>query len=424
MNPISKELWQEGVSLYKNPQQQTSAKSFLLCSRGKFDEEGFRELFAEPAKYPGSSATRRIDHNITDIHAAISANFYMSQIQTLAAQTVRTFFQDVYKRFNGKPLEAQDYMDDGTCIKIKITIDPETWNAVFDWTGTGPQTHGNFNSPISLSYAAIIYSLRSMIRADIPMPLNQGVLDPVTNIVPKGCFLNPTGVVAISGSTISSQRLVDPRLRKLTWFRYWGKDAFGNVMPGFAYGEAIGGGSGAGPGWHGTHAVSVHSTNTRLTDVEVIEARCPLLVEEFSIRRQSGGKGKWMGGQEFPSFPPFWRWLHSSNQSSYTCRLLNSVSQRRVFAPFGLEGAADGARGKNIWIRHEPEDGSVTEINLGNNGMVKLGKEDSECTPNESDSKRLARVRGRSLLSRISVELVPTSLATDQDQSQEPIFSA
>ena len=88
----------------------------------------------------------------------------MSQIQTLAAQTVRTFFQDVYKRFNGKPLEAHDYMDDGTLINLKISIDPETWNAVFDWTGTGPQTHGNFNSPISLSYAAIIYSLRSMIN--------------------------------------------------------------------------------------------------------------------------------------------------------------------------------------------------------------------------------------------------------------------
>ncbi|KAF5362841.1 hypothetical protein D9758_007079 [Tetrapyrgos nigripes] len=388
MNPISKELWQEGVSV----------KSFLLCSQGKFNEEGFRELFAEPAKYPGSSATRRIDHNITDIQAAISANvrgislmktlfeefgtktvlFYMSQIQTLAAQTVRTFFQDVYKRFEGRPLEAQDYMDDGTIIKVRITIDPETWNAVFDWTGTGPQTHGNFNCPISLSYAAIIYSLRSMIRADIPMPLNQGVLDPITNIVPKGCFLNPTGVVAISGSTISSQRLVDVILRAFMaaaasqgcanslGFGTGGKDAFGNVIPGFAYGEAIGGGSGAGPGWHGSHAISVHSTNTRLTDAEVIEARCPLLVEEFTIRRDSGGKGRWMGGNGCIR--------QIKARIPVNCSI---VSQRRVFAPFGLEGASDGARGKNIWIRHDPEDQSTAEISMGNNSLVRLGKGDS-----------------------------------------------
>ncbi|KAE9403971.1 hypothetical protein BT96DRAFT_989702 [Gymnopus androsaceus JB14] len=361
-------------------------------------EQGFRELFAEPAKYPGSSATRRIDHNITDIQAAISANvrgitlmntlfeefgaktvqFYMSQIQTLAAETVRCFFQDVYARFGGKPLRAKDYMDDGTLIQLEIRIDPKDGNAIFDWTGTGPQTHGNFNSPISLSYAAIIYSLRSMIRADIPMPLNQGVLDPVTNVVPKGSFLNPSGVVAISGSTIASQRLVDVILRAFNaaaasqgcanslGFGTGGKDAFGNVIPGFAYGEAIGGGSGAGEGWHGSHAISVHSTNTRLTDVEVIEARCPLLVEEFSIRRGSGGSGKWKGGDGCIR--------HIKARIPVNCSI---VSQRRVFSPFGLEGGGDGARGRNLWIRHDPEDGSVTEINLGNNGMVKLGKGDS-----------------------------------------------
>lgn len=88
----------------------------------------------------------------------------MSQIQTLAAATVRSFFKDVFVRFGGKPLRAKDYMDDGTVIQLEIRVDPEEGRATFDWTGTGPQTHGNFNSPISLSYAAIIYSLRSMIR--------------------------------------------------------------------------------------------------------------------------------------------------------------------------------------------------------------------------------------------------------------------
>ncbi|ESK93976.1 protein isoform a [Moniliophthora roreri MCA 2997] len=294
MNPISKELWQEGVSV----------KTFLLCSKGEFNENRFRELFAEPGKYPGSSATRRIDHNITDAQAAISANvrgatlmkslfeefgvktvqFYMNQIQSVAAQTVRTILKSVRNENKEQPLRASDFMDDGTITQLEVRINPETGDAVFDWTGTGPQTHGNFNSPISLSYAAIIYSLRCMITSKIPMPLNQGVLDPIENIVPKGGFLNPTGVVAISGSTISSQRLVDVILHAFSaaaasqgcanslGFGTGGKDAYGNVTPGFAYGEAIGGGSGTGPTWHGSHAISVHSTNTRLTDVEVIEA--------------------------------------------------------------------------------------------------------------------------------------------------------
>ena len=107
--------------------------------------------------------------------------------------------------------------------------------------------------------------------AKIPMPLNQGVLDPITNIVPEGSFLNPTGLVAISGSTISSQRLADVILRAFeaaacsqgcassTGFGSGGRDAHGNVIPGFTYGESLGGGSGAGPTWNGRHATCVVS---------------------------------------------------------------------------------------------------------------------------------------------------------------------
>jgi 5-oxoprolinase (ATP-hydrolysing) len=90
----------------------------------------------------------------------------MHQIQSIAAQTVRSFLKGVYAENKGQPLRARDFMDDGTIIQLEIRIDPETGNAVFDWTGTGPQTHGNFNSPISLSYAAIIYSLRCMISCE------------------------------------------------------------------------------------------------------------------------------------------------------------------------------------------------------------------------------------------------------------------
>jgi 5-oxoprolinase (ATP-hydrolysing) len=155
------------------------------------------------------------------------------------------------------------------------------------------------------------------------MPLNQGVLDPITNIVPEGSFLNPTGAVAISGSTISSQRLVDVILRAFeaaacsqgcassTGFGSGGRGPDGTVIPGFTYGESLGGGSGAGPTWHGRNATCVvswlstearkptevqHSTNTRMTDVEIFEQRTPMIMVESTIRRGSGGRGRYNGG--------------------------------------------------------------------------------------------------------------------------------
>ena len=165
MNPIARYLWEEGLAV----------ESFKLVSGGKFEEEAVTKLFNDVADRPGCSASRRIDHNLTDLRAAVSANqrgatlmsalftefgkqkvaFYMGHIQSMAARTVRTFLKETYDRF-GDTLEAEDHFDDGTLVKLKVTIDKDTGDAVFDWTGTGPQTHGNFNVPISISYASIL----------------------------------------------------------------------------------------------------------------------------------------------------------------------------------------------------------------------------------------------------------------------------
>ena len=164
MNPISRYLWEEGMNV----------KSFKIVGDGVFDEEGVVRLFEEAGEYPGCSASRRIDHNLTDLRAAVSANqrgatlmkglfnefgtakviFYMKHIQTVATRTVTAFLKDKYAK-NPEPLEAEDWFDDGTNLKLKITINPEG-TAVFDWTGSGLQMHGNFNIPISISYASIL----------------------------------------------------------------------------------------------------------------------------------------------------------------------------------------------------------------------------------------------------------------------------
>ncbi|WWC64907.1 uncharacterized protein I303_107521 [Kwoniella dejecticola CBS 10117] len=391
MNPIAKELWEEGVII----------DTFKLVSQGEFNEKGVIELFEKVAERPGCSATRRIDHNITDLQAAISANvrgiklvhklfeefgtktvlFYMKEIQVVARETIKDFLRSVYDKFDGKPLRASDYMDDGTEIKLEVRINREEGTAVFDWNGTGYQVLGNCNMPVALTYAAIIYCLRSMISPEIPMPLNQGVLDPITNIVPVGSYINPTGVVAISGSTLASQRLVDIILQAFkaaacsqgcassTGFGSGGKDASGKVTPGFSYGESLGGGSGAGPSWNGANCVHVHCTNTKLTDTEIFEQRCPMLLLESAIRRDSGGKGKYRGGDGMSKL--------------FEARMplnFSIVSQRRVFHPRGMEGGRDGARGRNTVYRLNSsigvEEEGYSEIVAGSNGIAKLGKGD------------------------------------------------
>ncbi|KAK8853496.1 hypothetical protein IAR55_004203 [Kwoniella newhampshirensis] len=397
MNPIAKELWEEGVVI----------ETFKLVSQGEFNEKGVRELFEKVAERPGCSATRRIDHNITDLQAAISANvrgirlvhrlfeefgtktvlFYMKEIQVVARETIRDFLRATYDKFQGKALCASDYMDDGTKICLEVKINKEEGTAVFDWAGTGPQVLGNCNMPVALTYAAIIYCLRSMISPDIPMPLNQGVLDPITNLVPFGSYINPTGTVAISGSTLASQRLVDIILQAFkaaacsqgcassTGFGSGGKDATGKVIPGFSYGESLGGGSGAGPSWNGSSCVHVHCTNTRLTDTEIFEQRCPMLLLQSAIRHGSGGRGKHHGGNGMSKL------FEARAPLNFSI-----VSQRRVFYPRGMEGGEDGARGKNTLYRDHRDgaaaagfsisDDGYEEIGVGSNGIAKLNTGD------------------------------------------------
>lgn len=153
MPPHSKELYQEGAAI----------KSEKLVSEGKFDEERITELlYNEPAQYPNCSGTRSLADNLNDLKAQIAANkkgisligtlieeygeavvqFYMHQIQDNAELSVRNLLKDVSKRFAGQELSAIDYMDDGSPIQLKISIDGDKGEAIFDFEGTGPEVYG------------------------------------------------------------------------------------------------------------------------------------------------------------------------------------------------------------------------------------------------------------------------------------------
>jgi 5-oxoprolinase (ATP-hydrolysing) len=277
MAPDTKELWEEGINV-------TTMK---IVSAGEFLEDDVRKAFEKAGTYPGCSPTRRLADNISDLKAQASANQrgitllrklcdeatlpvveqYVASIQDNAEAAVRNFFRD-FTATHPEPLEATDYFDDGTALRVKITIDPETGSAIYDFKGTGPQTWGNYNCPISITHSAIIYSIRCLIKLEIP--LNDGCLRPVDIRVPAGCVLNPTPKVAICGSTLASQRVVDVILRAFGTHGAsqgcansfgWGMGGLdartGKIMPGWNYGESIGGGVGAGVNYNGEHSTQV-----------------------------------------------------------------------------------------------------------------------------------------------------------------------
>ncbi|KAL8936435.1 MAG: hypothetical protein Q9211_004194 [Gyalolechia sp. 1 TL-2023] len=385
MPPHSRELFQEGATI----------KSEKLVSEGKFDEERITQLLVdEPAQYPECSGTRCLADNLNDLKAQIAANqkginlistliedygedvvqFYMRNIQDNAELSVRNLLKDVSRRFGSQELSATDYMDDGSPIKLKITIDGEKGEAVFDFTGTGPEVYGNINAPEAVTYSAIIYCLRCLISEDIP--LNQGCLKPVDVRIPKRSFLSPSDQAAVvGGNVLTSQRVTDVILRcfqacaasqgdcnNLT-FGFGGKSSASETpTKGFGYYETIAGGSGAGPTWDGTSGVHTHMTNTRITDAEVFERRYPVILREFGLRSGSAGKGQHVGGEGVIRDIEFRIPVQVS-----------ILSERRVYRPYGLAGGQDAECGVNYWVRKVKKGGRGEDKDELEDRMISMG---------------------------------------------------
>ena len=392
MPPHSRELFQEGASI----------ETEKLVSEGHFNEERIIELLLhEPAKYAGCSGTRCLADNLNDLKAQIAANqkginlistliedygedvvqFYMHSIQDNAELSVRNLLKSVSKRFAGRDLSAVDYMDDGSPIKLKITIDAEKGEAIFDFDGTGPEVYGNTNAPEAVTYSAIIYCLRCLISEDIP--LNQGCLKPVQILIPKQSFLSPSGTAAVvGGNVLTSQRVTDVVLKAFNacaasqgdcnnlTFGFGGNVVGEQAVKGFGYYETIAGGSGAGESWDGTNGVHTHMTNTRITDAEVFERRYPVILREFSLRSGSHGEGQHKGGDGVVRDIEFRIPVQVS-----------ILSERRVYHPYGLKGGEDAQCGQNLWVRKVPRLGGSTSTTKTNghgeenaNGTATAGK--------------------------------------------------
>lgn len=362
----SVELYEEGAAIV----------SEFLVRDGVFNEDMIRKAMLEdPAQYPGCSGTRKLADNINDLKAQVSANakgaalvselitehgigtvhFNMNAITNNAEACVRKFLLRTHAKTGGKPLFALDHMDDGTPIQLTVTIDPETASAHFDFTGTGEEGYHSFNAPQAITRSATLYVLRCLINQDIP--LNEGCLRPLTFTIPPGSILNPSPTAAVcAGNPITSQRVTDVVIKAFEACAASQGDCNvisfgidGNVDPdtgklvpdtGFGFCETICGGSGAGPGWHGTSGVHIHMTNTKICDPEIAEKRYPILLREFRIRDGSGGKGRWNGGNGIRRVYEFGRDMGCS-----------IVSERRVTRPYGMKGGEDGKSGVNYIVK-------------------------------------------------------------------------
>jgi 5-oxoprolinase (ATP-hydrolysing) len=252
-------------------------------------------------------------------------------------------------------------MDNGASVKVSICIDTETRSADIDFTGTSPQQANNFNAPVSVTRAAVLYVFRTLVDDEIPM--NAGCLKPLKIIVPPGSMLNPQAPAAVVAGNVETSQVVTDCLYGALGVLAASQGTMNNFTFGdgqHQYYETIAGGSGAGPDFDGTDAVQTHMTNSRLTDPEVLEWRFPVRLDAFSIRRGSGGAGRHKGGDGVERRVRF-----------LTSMTANILANHRVIAPFGMKGGQAAQPGNN-WI--ERADGTIEHF--GATHTAQLDKDD------------------------------------------------
>jgi 5-oxoprolinase (ATP-hydrolysing) len=336
MPPDSQRIEQEGILI----------DHCQLVDRGVFQTDAISDLLTR-----GPNPVRNLAQNLADLKAQVAANQkgvqelhkLVKQFGLATVQAYMQFVQENAEEAVRRAIEAlQDGafvypMDNGSQIVVQIRINARLRAATIDFTGTSPQLPSNFNAPLSVVKAAVIYVFRTLVDDDIP--LNAGCLKPLQLIVPEGCLLNPHYPAAVvAGNVEVSQAVTNALYGALGTLAAsqgtMNNFTFGNAQ--YQYYETIAGGSGAGDGFDGTDAVQVHMTNSRLTDPEVLEARFPVLVREFGLRHGSGGHGKYHGGDGVIRKIQF--------QESMTATILSS---HRQVPPFGLAGGAAGQVGAN-----------------------------------------------------------------------------
>src|SRR3954451_14368506 len=359
MPPDSRTIDMEGVLI----------DNFLLVDEGQFREEEMRTLLAS-----GQWPARNPDRNISDLKAQLAACVRGAEV---LEQPAREYGPDVVAAYMDHVLANAeesvrrlldrlddgefDYeMDNGAHVRVKITIGKASRSATFDFTGTSEQLGDNFNAPFSIARAASLYVVRTLI--DDAIPMNDGCLRPIRLIVPDRSILNPGYPAAVVAGNVETSQVVTDALFAATGRLAPSQGTMNNFTFGnewHQYYETIAGGSGAGPDHDGTSAVQTHMTNSRLTDPEILETRLPVRLDQFAIRRSSGGQGAHRGGDGVVRAVTFLEPMRA-----------NILANRRRVAPKGIKGGGDAQPGRN-WV--ERSDGSVETLTGTDSADVQFG---------------------------------------------------
>ncbi len=345
MPPDSTSVEEEGVLL----------DNVLIVDAGRFLADELHELLAA-----GAWPSRNPAQNIADLRAQIAAcakgaaeltrvsgeygrdvvTHYMGHVQDNAEEAVRRLLT----RLRSGSFSYE--MDNGAVVQVAVAVDAAARSATIDFDGSSAQLPNNFNAPLSVVRAAVLYVVRTLI--DDAIPMNDGCLRPIEIRVPEGSMLNPRFPAAVVAGNVETSQVVCDALFGALGAMAAAQGTMNNFTFGnerYQYYETIAGGSGAGPDFDGTSVVQTHMTNSRLTDPEVLETRFPVLLEEFSIRRGSGGAGAHRGGDGAVRRVRFLEPMQA-----------NILANRRRVPPFGLAGGAPGAPGVS---RVERADGQV-----------------------------------------------------------------
>ena len=315
------------------------------------------------AKYPARNPAQ----NIADLKAQVAANArgaaelkrlvadFGADVVTSYMAHVQSHAEEAVRKLIGRLVDGQFRIetDDGWAIEVRVTIDRERRAATVDFTGTSPQQPTNVNAPEPVARAAVLYVIRVLL--DAPIPLNAGCLRPIEIVVPEGSMLRPVYPAAVVAGNVETSQVITNALFAALGVLGSAQGTMNNLTFGnerVQYYETICSGSpagfdGDGHGFDGAAGVHVHMTNTRLTDPEILETRYPVLLERFSIRRGSGGNGKWKSGDGTLRVIRFLEPMRIAILSGF-----------RKVRPFGLLGGKLGECGSNA-VRRKT---GVTEI--------------------------------------------------------------